>query len=111
MGDHVHVYSEGQMKCSAIINITLEMKRGWMAPLTIEGTMLVNDVLVSCFASVTSHHWAQWFFLPFRFVYRVSQSMSIRDPFDVNNHRGIHWLFSLLYRSLYLLPFRRFFLL
>lgn len=60
---------------------------------------MVNDIFVSCFASVKNHHHAQMFMTPFRWYYQITRLFSNSEPF-ANNDRssGIHWLFQLIYQ-------------
>ena len=61
-GDHLQVLSSGMAKVrwEAVLSIQVETKRGIFAPLTSTGTLLVDNVLASCYAnfrhqSVVSH--------------------------------------------------------
>lgn len=83
-GDLLLVSSPNQIQPSRIIDIGQEMKSGWFAPLTVKGTLLVNQILVSCFASVSNHFLAQMFFSPLRFYYRFFRLFSTKDPFDAH---------------------------
>ena len=96
-------------------NITIEGKKGYFAPLTMtgktnfhifsptlsllnKGTILVNDIFVSCFASVQNHHLAQIFMAPFRWYYQFSRLISINEPFANNQQDGMHWAIEIFYR-------------
>ena len=83
-GDLLLVSSPDRINPSKIIEIRQEMQSGWFAPLTVKGTLLVNRILVSCFASVSNHFLAQMFFSPLRFYYRVFRLFSTKDPFDAH---------------------------
>ncbi len=63
-----------------------------------KGTILVNDVFVSCFACVRNHQLAQIFLGPFRWYYQFSRFISIVEPFDNNRTNGIHWLIEIIYQ-------------
>jgi len=63
-----------------------------------KGTILVNDIYVSCFASVKNHQLAQIFMAPFRWYYQLTRFISIIEPFANNQTNGMHWLMKLLYQ-------------
>lgn len=44
---------------------------GVFAPLTNEGNVIVDDMVVSCYAVIDSQSLAHWAFLPVRFYYRI----------------------------------------
>lgn len=50
------------------------IRTGVYAPLTELGTVVVNDILVSCYATVDSQSLADWAFLPLRLVRNVERS-------------------------------------
>jgi hypothetical protein len=58
----------------------------------------VNDIFVSCFASVKNHQFAQIFMAPFRWYYQMTRFISILEPFDNNRSDGIHWLLEIIYQ-------------
>ncbi|CAF3805598.1 unnamed protein product [Rotaria sp. Silwood1] len=64
----------------------------------VNGTLLVNDVFVSCYASVKNHQWAQIFMTPFHWYYRLARFISVNDPFDNNRADGIHWAVHIIYQ-------------
>ncbi|CAM4760304.1 unnamed protein product [Rotaria magnacalcarata] len=105
LGDRFYVVVNGQLKHSSVINISIEFKTGYFAPLTMTGTLLVNDVFASCYASAKSHHFAQTFMAPFRWYYQLARFISISDPFNNTQTDGIHWLIKIIYQSIhYILP-------
>jgi len=58
----------------------------------------VNDIFVSCFASVKNHQFAQIFMAPFRWYYQMTRFISILEPFDNNRSDGIHWVLEIIYQ-------------
>ena len=52
-GDHLQVLSSGMAKVrwEAVLSIQVETKRGFYAPLTSTGTLIVDNVLASCYAN------------------------------------------------------------
>ncbi|CAF1361335.1 unnamed protein product [Rotaria sordida] len=98
LSDQLYALVNDHIESSPIRNITIEIKQGYFAPLTLAGTLLVNDVLASCYASVKSHQWAQISMIPFRWYYRLARFISVNDPFDNNRTDGIHWTVQIIYQ-------------
>ncbi|CAF3637472.1 unnamed protein product [Rotaria sp. Silwood1] len=96
IGDYLFVLFNGKLKYSPVINITIEMKKGYYAPLTMKGTLLINNVLASCFANVNNHHLAQYYMTPFHYYYKFARFMSLYDPFNINKTEGLHWTVNIM---------------
>ena len=60
VGDHLQIYSEKTKRLTdfKVSRINYELKRGYIAPLTNQGTLLVNGVHASCYAEINSHYLA-----------------------------------------------------
>ncbi|CAF4201590.1 unnamed protein product, partial [Rotaria sordida] len=97
IGDYLFVLFNGKLKYSPVINITIEMKKGYYAPLTMKGTLLINNVLASCFANVNNHHLAQYYMAPFRYYYKFAQFMSVYDPFNINKTEGLYSTVNMMF--------------
>lgn len=66
-GDHLLVVgADGQLEPRAVRRISAERHRGVFAPLTREGTIVVDGVTASCYAMVDSQRIAHWSFGPVR---------------------------------------------
>ncbi len=80
-GDEILVLSsnyENETQWEEIVDITDVYKQGLMAPLTEQGTIIVNNVHASCYALVKSHKVAHFALAPYRFYYRLfGQSSNI----------------------------------
>ncbi|CAF1269221.1 unnamed protein product [Rotaria sordida] len=98
LNDKLYVIINGKLKSSPVRNITIEIKRGYFAPLTMTGTLFVNNVLSSCYASAKSHKWAHLFLTPFRWYYKIGRFFSINQPFGNYQTDGIHWIFEIIYK-------------
>uniref|UniRef100_T1IHY2 Hedgehog protein n=1 Tax=Strigamia maritima TaxID=126957 RepID=T1IHY2_STRMM len=95
VGNHVYVIHENNKPVlEKIISVSSSKETGIYAPLTQHGTVIVNDVLVTCYAtfghSVVSH----WVMAPVRILYTVLRFVeqvtyiSMSAPVgDV----GVHW--------------------
>lgn len=105
LGDQLFVEINGQVRPSRVLNITLEVKRGYFAPLTTTGTLMVNGILSSCYASVRSHEWAHIFLGPVRWYHALTRSIPILGSSDEQQTEGIPCLVDLIHRwALLLLP-------
>ncbi|XP_068612435.1 indian hedgehog B protein-like [Brachionichthys hirsutus] len=80
----------GEGRLSRITGIRVRSSRGAFAPLTQEGTLVVDGVVTSCYAAVPHHSMAHWAFSPLRLIHRWTGSTG--SPRD-----GIHWYAQLLH--------------
>ena len=60
---------------SKIVKISNTIKTGVFAPLTLEGTIIVDGALASCYAVVNDHRLAHTTLAPLRFLYRSMPSL------------------------------------
>ena len=79
-GDHLlEVFSSGLMnntlKPSKVIKVTEVTAVGIFAPLTVEGTVVVDSIVSSCYANVIDHELAHMAFAPLRYVYSTVPSL------------------------------------
>lgn len=81
-GDEILVVSsnyENETQWEEIIEITDVNKQGLMAPLTEQGTIIVNNVHASCYALVKSHQVAHFALAPYRIYHRLFGQLSDRN--------------------------------
>lgn len=76
IGDTVFVSGDlGALERDAVQNISHVHEKGVYAPVTLSGTILVNDVLTSCYFDVLSHEWSNKAMGVARAVYHISPGM------------------------------------
>ncbi|CAN7995559.1 unnamed protein product, partial [Ixodes hexagonus] len=112
--------SSSSLRLERIRDITARFASGVYAPLTREGTVLVNGVAASCYAAVEDQALAHWAFFPVRLWENVKDSVlamlratgTLARRTDGRPHGpqqsslvGVHWYAELLYGVFYrLLP-------
>ncbi|CAF0793348.1 unnamed protein product [Didymodactylos carnosus] len=96
------VTSDKQLTVETIVNITDIWKQGYAAPLTQSGTIIVNNVAASCYATIKSHQLAHAVLAPMRWWYSLSKN-TISDAYSIQN--GVHWFPKTLFKiASFLLP-------
>lgn len=111
-----------RLRTERVVRVTRDERTGLYAPLTADGTVVVNDVVASCYAVLDSHRLAHLAFLPvralaaarsslYRLVWRLGhpfQAASDRDDARTTSPppaNGIHWYPRMLYAiSNYVIP-------
>ncbi|OCT75496.1 hypothetical protein XELAEV_18030676mg [Xenopus laevis] len=116
------------LKAVKVEKVDLEEDTGAYAPLTAHGTVVIDQVLASCYAVIEEHTWAHLAFAPLRFGMSLSSYIYPRDSsppsglqphhqvdlqshhqvdlqshhqVDLQSHHqleGIHWYSQLLYQ-------------
>ncbi|XP_041834762.1 indian hedgehog B protein-like [Melanotaenia boesemani] len=76
-------------RLSRISRVSMRMRRGVFAPLTRQGTVVVDGVVASCYAVVDQHWLAHWAFAPLRLMHSWTGSTGGCSD-------GIHWYSQLL---------------
>ena len=79
LGDEILVVpadSDNQTQWEEILNISDVHKQGLMAPLTDQGTIIVNNVHASCYALVKTHQLGHMALAPYRWYRRFFGSLS-----------------------------------
>jgi desert hedgehog protein len=61
------------------------------------GTLLVNDIMASCYANVQSHEAAQFYMGPLRLYHWLAQSLFINKPFGYQEMDGMHFIPRIMY--------------
>lgn len=112
---------DNRLRWDSVVETQLVLEEGVFAPLTTEGTLLVDDVVASCYAVVDSQSVAHYAFLPLR-IWNAVTSVFTRKLDDTRHSEvrqndikmdqstmtikeGVHWYASILYTvSSYMLP-------
>lgn len=97
VGDLLYVFHSGKIEYSQVINIITELKKGYYAPLTMKGTILINNILASCFALIKDHHLAQYYMFPFRYYYTLNKLFHSNDQSDTHDSDGLHWMIKIMF--------------
>lgn len=113
---------DSRLRWDSVVEAKLVLEEGVYAPLTTEGTLLVDNVVASCYAVVNSQSVAHYSFLPLRVWHSVTsfflQRLSDLEHLVVrpsnasrttettgDEPQGVHWYASMLYSlSSYVLP-------
>ena len=91
---------EGVLVTETVANVSDVMKQGYMAPLTAEGTLIVNNVAASCYATIDSHYVAHAAVAPMRWWYGLFGASK-----ESNDVVGVHWFSTMLYEiTAFLMP-------
>lgn len=97
-GDFLLVNVNGTLVPRKVLRVSAELHTGVYAPLTREGTIVVNEVTASCYAMVDSQRIAHWSFLPARWANTVSSWFTTADANrETPRQSGIHWYANALY--------------
>ena len=87
-GDLIFVATaDGTIKPKRVASVMTKTIKGAYAPLTKEGNIVINDVLVSCYAVVNDYNLAHNSFAPLRYLYDVLPSTVIGGQ----QAKGISW--------------------
>ncbi|VDO80339.1 unnamed protein product [Schistosoma margrebowiei] len=108
-----------ELKNSLLINHT-QYKIGLYAPITDTGTIIVDNVLVSCFAYISNHQLASFIISPWKFIYyllfyinkliKLFQYNEYNNEIDLINSNGIPWFIQWIYKFMYeILPDSQFY--
>uniref|UniRef100_A0A1I8MN98 Hedgehog protein n=3 Tax=Musca domestica TaxID=7370 RepID=A0A1I8MN98_MUSDO len=95
-GDQVFVHDEsGVLRPQRVVDLRAVLKTGFVAPLTKEGTIVVNSVAASCYAVVNSQSLAHWTYAPMRLWAMLKSYIPSTSTAQMQN--GVHWYGRTLY--------------
>ncbi|XP_062933554.1 indian hedgehog protein [Cynocephalus volans] len=95
-GQYVLVAGVPGLQPARVAAVSTHVAPGAYAPLTRHGTLVVEDVVASCFAAVADHRLAQLAFWPLRLFHSLAWG-------SWTPGEGVHWYPQLLYRLGHLL--------
>jgi hypothetical protein len=101
IGMKIYVINDnGLLTVETISNVVDVIKQGYVAPLTQEGTLIVNNVAASCYATINNHYVAHAILAPMRWWYELFGGAK-----ELNEMIGIHWFPKMLYEmTTFLMP-------
>lgn len=108
--------ASGELRPQRVLRVSSVQQRGVVAPLTREGTIVVNSVAASCYAVISSQSLAHWGLAPMRLWYtlqslvpgkgqlRSTKANTAKDA-TAQQQNGLHWYANALYKVKdYVLP-------
>lgn len=103
-GDYVLVNINNNLEPRKVISIKSELHKGVFAPLTTEGTIIVDSITASCYALVDTHSLAHWGFMPIRVLNTIRHWFGDPQPTE-SRQIGVYWYAKVLTTiKRYLLP-------
>ncbi|KAL9967466.1 hypothetical protein ACROYT_G025688 [Oculina patagonica] len=93
-GEFLLVSLDGALVPSQVKRVSLVKRTGMVAPVTMEGNIIVDGVLSSCYAMITDHKIAHMVFGPLRLVHNYGSNLWNTDRLSVQ--QGKHWYPELL---------------
>lgn len=88
-GDFLLVSADGGLVPSQVKSVSLVKRTGLVAPVTMEGNVIVDGVVSSCYAMISNHEIAHMVFGPLRLVRNYAPSFWNTGDFHVQ--QGLHW--------------------
>lgn len=94
--DFLLVNVNNNLEPQLVTEVRAVLSRGFIAPLTREGTVVVDSIAASCYALVNSQSLAHISFMPFRTMKTLSSWLSVQQP-SASQQNGINWYAKALY--------------
>lgn len=98
--DFLLVNVNNNLEPQRVTEVRAILSRGFIAPLTREGTVVVNSIAASCYALVNSQSLAHISFMPYRTMKTIKNwfSNDVNSNSISNKEDGIHWYADALYK-------------
>ncbi|XP_070784131.1 sonic hedgehog protein [Enoplosus armatus] len=99
-GQKVFVFDSERSRLEAVTvkRIYTQEHEGSFAPVTVQGTVVVDQVLASCYAVIEDHDLAHWALAPVRLAHWVSSLLFSSQPQVSAQKDGVHWYSKILYQ-------------
>ncbi|XP_069015627.1 sonic hedgehog protein [Embiotoca jacksoni] len=99
-GQKVFVFDAGRGRLAPVTvkRIYTQKHEGSFAPVTVQGTVVVDHVLASCYAVIEDHDLAHWALAPVRLAHWVSSLLFSSQPRVCAQNDGVHWYSKILYQ-------------
>ncbi|XP_034717415.1 sonic hedgehog protein A [Etheostoma cragini] len=99
-GQKVFVFDgeRSRLEPVTVKRIYTEEHYGSFAPVTVQGTVVVDQVLASCYAVIEDHDLAHWALAPIRLAHCVSSWLFRSQPQVSAQNDGVHWYSKILYQ-------------
>lgn len=92
-GEFLQVSSQGKLVPSLVRRVSVVKRTGMVAPVTMQGNVIVDGVLCSCYAMIADHDIAHTVFSPLRLVHSFASNLW---RMDMSIQQGMHWYPGLL---------------
>ncbi|XP_053268496.1 sonic hedgehog protein [Pleuronectes platessa] len=97
-GHTVFVLDAERLQPVTVTRIYTQEHEGSFAPVTAQGTVVVDQVLASCYAVIQDHELAHWALAPVRLAHWVSSLLFSSQPQASAQTDGVHWYSKVLYQ-------------
>uniref|UniRef100_A0A1A7YHA8 Hedgehog protein n=1 Tax=Iconisemion striatum TaxID=60296 RepID=A0A1A7YHA8_9TELE len=97
-GEQVFAWDGERLVAVAVRRIYTQEHVGSFAPVTAQGTVMVDQVLASCYAVIEDHQLAHWALAPVRIAHWVSSWLFSSRPQSSAQSDGVHWYSKVLYQ-------------
>ncbi|KAM6908171.1 sonic hedgehog protein [Lycodopsis pacificus] len=99
-GQKVFVFDSERSRLEPVTvkRIYTQEHEGSFAPVTVQGTVVVDQVLASCYAVIEDHDLAHWALAPVRLAHWVSSLLFSSQPRVSAQNDGVHWYSKILYQ-------------
>jgi hedgehog len=95
--DFLLVNVNNNLEPQRVTEVRAVLSRGFIAPLTREGTVVVDSVAASCYALVNSQSLAHVSFMPFRTIKTITNWFESSSQQTASKQNGINWYAKALY--------------
>lgn len=99
-GQKVFVFDAERRRLEPVTvkRIYTQEHEGSFAPVTVQGTIVVDQVLASCYAVIEDHDLAHWALAPVRLAHWLSTLLFSSQPQASAQNDGVHWYSKILYQ-------------